>query len=107
SGQRIIFARDLLHTLRRRELDQQAARVAADTGLPYRPATEGNVVSGAYRQRLDLASGRFAVIARGPGFSPVPLTPSLERHLGREVVGIARTGRIEWTFARSRGLGIG
>ena len=107
SGQRIIFARDLLHTLRRRELDQQAARVAADTGLPYRPATEGNVVSGAYRQRLDLASGRFAMIDDGLGFSLVPWTPSLERHLGREVVGIARTGRIEWTFARSRGLGIG
>jgi type IV secretory pathway VirD2 relaxase len=106
-GQRIVFARDLLNTLRRRELDQQAVSVAADSGLPYRPATEGNVVSGVYRQRLDLASGRFAMIDDGLGFSLVPWTPSLERHLGREVVGIARTGRIEWTFARSRGLGIG
>ena len=106
-GQRIIFARDLLNTLRRRELDQQAARVTADSGLPYRPAVEGDVISGVYRQRLDLASGRFAMIDDGLGFSLVPWTPSLERHLGREVVGIARTGRVEWTFARSRGLGIG
>jgi len=37
----------------------------------------------------------------------VPWTPSLERHLSHEVLGIARVGRIEWTFARSRGLGIG
>ena len=106
-GQRIIFARDLLNTLRRRELDRRAAGIATDTGLPYQPPTEGNVVSGVYRQRLDLASGRFATIDDGLGFSLVPWTPSLERHLGRDVVGIARTGRIEWTFARSRGLGIG
>jgi hypothetical protein len=106
-GQRVIFARDLLNTLRRRELDQEATRVAAHAGLPYRPAAEGNVVSGVYRQRLELASGRFAMIDDGLGFSLVPWTPSLERHMSREVVGIARVGRIEWTFARSRDLGIG
>jgi len=33
-GQRIIFARNLLDTLRRRELDEAAARVASDSGLP-------------------------------------------------------------------------
>jgi type IV secretory pathway VirD2 relaxase len=106
-GQRIIFARSLLDTLRRRELDQAAARVAADSGLPYHPATDGDVVTGIYRQRLNLASGRFAMIEDGLGFSLVPWTPSLEQHLSREVLGIARDGRIEWTFARSRGLGIG
>ena len=40
-GQRIIFSRDLLETLRRRELDQAAARVASDSELPYRAAAEG------------------------------------------------------------------
>jgi type IV secretory pathway VirD2 relaxase len=106
-GQRIIFGRDLLDTLRRRELDRAAARVAADTGLPYHPGADGEVVTGIYRQRLNLASGRFAMIDDGLGFSLVPWTPSLERHLNREVLGIARAGRIDWTFARSRGLGIG
>jgi type IV secretory pathway VirD2 relaxase len=106
-GQRVLFARNLLDNLRRRELDEEAARIAADTGLPYRAATEGNVVNGVYRQRVDLASGRFAMIDDGLGFNLVPWTPSLERHLNHEVLGIARTGRIEWTFARSRGLGLG
>jgi type IV secretory pathway VirD2 relaxase len=106
-GQRVLFSRNLLDTLRRRELDQEAVRLAPETGLPYRPAVDGNVVNGVYRQRLDLASGRFAMIDDGLGFSLVPWTPSLERHLSREVLGIARTGRIEWSFARSRGLGIG
>ena len=62
---------------------------------------------GVYRQRLDLASGRFAMIDDALGFNLVPRTPSLARHLSREVLGLARTGRIEWTFARSRGPGIG
>jgi type IV secretory pathway VirD2 relaxase len=106
-GQRIIFARNLLDTLRRRELDQVAARVAADSGLAHHLAADGDVVTGIYRQRLNLASGRFAMIDDGLGFSLVPWTPSLEQHLSREVLGIARAGRIEWTFAKSRGLGIG
>ncbi len=106
-GQHIIFARNLLDTLRRRELDQVAARLAADSGLPYQPAADGDVVTGIYRQRLNLSSGRFAMVDDGLGFSLVPWTPSLEQHLSHEVLGIARVGRIEWTFARSRGLGIG
>jgi hypothetical protein len=106
-GQRIVFVRDLLDTLRRRELDQAAARVAADSGLPYRPAAEGDVISGVYRQRLNIASGRFAMIDDGLGFSLVPWTPSLERHMSGEVLGIARAGRVEWTFAKQRGLSIG
>ena len=88
-GQRVIFARDLLDTLRRRELEAMAARIAASAGLPYHPAREGEPVAGAYRQRFDLASGRFALIDDGLGFSLVPWSPSLERHLGRQVSGIA------------------
>jgi len=106
-GQRLVFVRDLLDTLRRRELDQAAARVTADSGLPYRPAAEGDVINGVYRQRLNLASGRFAMIDDGLGFSLVPWTPSLERHISREVLGIARVGRVEWTFAKQRGLSMG
>jgi Protein of unknown function (DUF3363) len=105
-GQRIIFARDLLDTLRRRELEATAARVGSSAGLPYHPATEGEIVVGVYRQRLDLASGRFAMIDDGLGFSLVPWSPSLERHLGRQVSGIAQAGTIEWSFGRARGPAI-
>jgi type IV secretory pathway VirD2 relaxase len=102
-GQRIVFLRDLLDTLRGRELETAAARISTSSGLPYHPANEGETVAGAYRQRLDLASGRFAMIDDGLGFSLVPWSPSLERHLGRHVSGIAHAARIEWTFARARG----
>ena len=106
-GQRVIFARDLLDTLRRRELETTAARIASSAGLPYHPAKEGEPVAGVYRQRLDLASGRFALIDDGLGFSLVPWSPSLDRHLGRQVSGIAQSSRIEWSIGRARGPTVG
>jgi type IV secretory pathway VirD2 relaxase len=106
-AQRVVFARDLPNTLRRRALDATAARMTSSAGLPYRPTTEGETVAGVYRQRVGLASGRFALIDDGLGFSLVPWTPSLERHLGRHVSGVAQAGGIEWSFGRKRGLGIG
>ena len=106
-GQRVLFARDLLDTLRQRELGAAGERLTAEAGLPARTAAEGKHVAGIYRQRLTLASGRFAVIDDGLGFSLVPWTPTLERHLGRQVAGVASATGVEWSFGRKRGLGIG
>jgi len=106
-GQRVVFARDLLDTLRRRELDAAAKRISSSAGLPYRPITDGEAIEGIYRQRLNLASGRFAMIDDGLGFSLVHWKPSLEQHLGHHVSGIARAGTMEWSFGRTRGPGIG
>jgi len=71
-AQRVIFARDLLDTLRRRKLDEAAARMSESAGQVYHPATEGEPVAGTYRQRLDLASGRFAMIDDRLGFTLFP-----------------------------------
>jgi type IV secretory pathway VirD2 relaxase len=106
-GQRVIFIRDLLDTLRRRELDTASAKVSAETGLPYHSLAEGESVAGVYRQRVSLASGRFAMIDDGLGFSLVPWTPSLERQLGRQVSGVVWSGgTIDWSFGRKHGLGL-
>jgi hypothetical protein len=106
-GQRVIFPRDLLDTLRRCELEAAAAHMSESAGQAYHPASEGEPVVGSYRQRLDLASGRFAMIDDGLGFTLVPWTPSLERHLGRQVSGVVQDNRIEWSFARQRGPAVG
>ena len=106
-GQRIVFARDLLSTLRRRELEEAAVKISADTGLAYRPSLEGEHVGGIYRQRVTLSSGRFAVIDNGLGFQLVPWRPALEQQLGRHVSGLMSSGgTVDWQFARKRGLGI-
>jgi type IV secretory pathway VirD2 relaxase len=104
-GQRIILQRDLLDTLRRRELDAVGAKLSAETGLPYSRAAAGEQVAGTFSQRLTLTSGRFAMIDNGLGFQLVPWSPSLEKQLGRHVSGVAQGGGgIEWGFGRKRGL---
>jgi hypothetical protein len=107
-GQRVIFARDLLETLRRRELSETEARIGSETGLAHRSLVEGEHVSGIYRRRVTLASGRFAMIDDGLGFRLVPWRPALERQLGRQVSGVVTTGGgIDWRIERKRGLSIG
>ena len=106
-GQRVIFARDLLNTLRQRELDEASARLAAETGLVHRPSAEGEHVAGIYRQRVTLSSGRFAMIDDGLGFQLVPWRPALERHLGRQVAGaMSPGGTVDWSFGPKRGLSV-
>jgi type IV secretory pathway VirD2 relaxase len=106
-GQRIAFARDLLATLRRRELAEAAGKLSAETGLSYQPGAEGDHVSGVYRQRVTLASGRFAMIDDGLGFQLVPWRPALEKALGQEVRGVMTPdGGFDWSLGRKRGLGL-
>ena len=106
-GQQIVYARSLLDTLRERELDAAGAKLAAETGTPFQKAASGDYIAGAYRQRLVLSSGRFAMIDDGLGFRLVPWSPSLERNLGKHVSGLARVdGGVDWSFGRKRGLGL-
>ena len=105
-GTRVLFARDLLDTLRRRELAAAGGRLTAETGLPARTAGQGEQVAGIYRQRVMLASGRFAMIDDGLGFSLVPWTPTLEKQFGRQVSGVATATGVDWSFGRKRGLGV-
>ncbi|MBN8552568.1 MAG: DUF3363 domain-containing protein [Caulobacterales bacterium] len=107
NGQRVTFARNLIDTLRARELETLGEKLAAETGQPFNRADSGEYVAGSYRQRFTLASGRFAMIDDGLGFQLVPWTPSLEKQLGRHVSGVARDdGGIDWSFGRKRGLGL-
>lgn len=106
-GERVVFQRGLLDTLRRRELDATGAGIASRTGLAYRPTNPGDKVAGICRQRLTLASGRFAMIDDGLGFRLVPWSNDLDRQIGRKIAGVARDGGgIGWSLGRKRGLGI-
>ncbi|MGE0767900.1 MAG: relaxase/mobilization nuclease domain-containing protein [Hyphomicrobiaceae bacterium] len=106
-GQRVTFNRGLIDTLRRRELDAVGEKLAADTGQPFNRAGGGEYVAGTYRQRIALASGRFAMLDDGLGFQLVPWSPSLEKQLGKHVSGVARDdGGVDWSFGRKRGIGL-
>ena len=106
-GERTVFERGMLDTLRRRELDSVGSRIAGETGLAYRPTQAGEKVAGVVRQRLTLSSGRFAMIDDGLGFRLVPWATTLEQQLGRQVSGVMRAGGgIDWTLGRKRGLSL-
>ncbi|MFG1466613.1 DUF3363 domain-containing protein [Xanthobacter sp. DSM 24535] len=103
----ITFSRNLIDTLRKREVQALGDKLAAETGRPFNSSATGEYVAGTYRQRIALASGRFAMIDDGLGFQLVPWSPSLEKQLGRHVSGVARdNGGIDWDFGRKRGLGL-
>ncbi|QMW21627.1 relaxase/mobilization nuclease domain-containing protein [Sandaracinobacteroides saxicola] len=106
-GERTVFERGMLDTLRKHELDSVGSKIASEMGLAYRPTQAGEKVAGVVRQRLALASGRFAMIDDGLGFRLVPWVSTLEQQLGRQVSGVVRTGAgIDWTLGRKRGLSI-
>ena len=103
----VSFQPGLVDTLRRREMEVVAGRIAAETGRAQVKAESGEYVTGTYQRRLTLASGRFAMIDDGLGFSLVPWTPSLDKQLGKHVSGVARSdGGVDWSFGRQRGLGL-
>ena len=103
----MVFARRLLDTLRRREVEALGEKLSTDLGRPFNKAATGEYVAGTYRQRIALASGRFAMLDDGLGFQLVPWSPSLEKQLGKHVSGVARDdGGVDWSFGRKRGLGL-
>jgi type IV secretory pathway VirD2 relaxase len=97
------YAKGLLAELRRREIEAVARRLESETLLRFRDDEDGRV-RGLYSRRVDLASGRFAMIEDGLGFRLVPWARVLDRRLGEEVSGIARDRGIEWDAARKRGI---
>ncbi len=101
------FERNLIDMLRAREIGEAADAIAQRSGLVHRPSAEGDHVSGVYRERITLASGRFAMIDDGMGFQLVPWRPALETHLGQHINGtMGPRGAVDWSLGRGRGLGL-
>ena len=102
-NQQVILARNLLPTLRSRDLESAAEKIQAETGLAYRAAVDGDPVSGIYRRSVILASGRFAMLDDGNGFSLVPWRPVIKDRIGQTMKLVTRSGHHSWDFAPRRG----
>ncbi|WP_258193375.1 DUF3363 domain-containing protein [Paraburkholderia sp. BL25I1N1] len=105
-GQRVVLARNLLATLRGRELAKAGQDIAGETGLEHRPVADGQRVAGVYRRSVMLASRRFAMLDDGMGFSLVPWKPVIEQRLGQQLAATMRGG-VSWEIGRQRGPAIG
>ncbi|EOX3716310.1 DUF3363 domain-containing protein, partial [Vibrio cholerae] len=90
---RIFYRRNLLATLREREVARAGAEMAEGKALPFRAAKDGESVS-----------GKFAVVEKSHEFTLVPWRPIIDRQLGREVMGIVQGGSVSWQLGRQRGL---
>ncbi|WP_445080281.1 DUF3363 domain-containing protein [Dickeya dadantii] len=75
--------------------------------VAYRPATDGQRISGIYLCSLLLASGCYAMLDDGLGFSLVPWKPVIESRLGQSMTATIRGNRVAWEFSRQGGPAIG
>ena len=102
-GSRVVLARNLLSTLRDRELAEVGKVIQHQTGLVHRPLRDGERANGIYRRSVQLVSGRFAMLDDGMGFSLVPWRPVVEQRLGQQVSAIVRGSSVTWELGRQRG----
>lgn len=105
-GPGVILARNLLATLRDRDLEQTASTIAAETGLIYRPVGDGGRFSGIYRRNVLLTSGRFAMLDDGMSFSLVPWNPVIEHRIGQTMSATVRGRGAAWTLGKQRAHGV-
>jgi len=106
-GEHVRPARGLLDNLRQRELDQVITAIRTSSGRPVSTPQDGEHVAGTFSRRLDLASGRFAVLYDGMGFQLVPWSPRIERHIGEALTGQMRSQTaVAWDLGRSKSMTI-
>ena len=97
---------NLLDTLRDQEVERVGRQLASERGLAFNSIAEGDTVRGKLLGSAQLASGRFAMIDDGLGFSLVPWRPVIEQQVGREVMGVMRGGDVSWELGRGRARGM-
>lgn len=99
---RIAYRSGLLGHLEGLELAQAGAALGRDDGLQYRAARTGERIEGVLKGRLDLNSGRFAVVERARDFTLVPWKPVLDGREGQSVSGVLRASGVSWSLGRAR-----
>ncbi|MBN9149443.1 MAG: DUF3363 domain-containing protein [Nitrobacter sp.] len=103
---RVFYRRNLLATLRERQVASVGTEMAASKALPFRAVSDGETVSGKFTGTVQLASGKFAIVEKAHEFTLVPWRPVIDRQLGREVTGVVQGGSVSWQLGRQRGLGL-
>ncbi len=95
--------RNAIALLQRRELLRVAGEIGSEIGKPFVEMVPGAGIEGRLTRRVDLASGRLALVEKSREFTLVPWRAVLEQHLGRPVAGIMRSEGINWNLGRGRG----
>jgi len=91
-----------LDELESRDLKLASASLEADLGKSFTAHSDGKKIKGTYREAIVRPSGKYAVIERAKDFSLVPWRDTLERNLGREVMGVVSGDSISWALTKGR-----
>jgi hypothetical protein len=98
---------DLISRLERAEVTRAGRAMAAERSLTFQETKTSEYVSGKLIGSTQLASGRYAMIDDGLGFSLVPWQPVLDKRIGQYIAGTMHDGGgIEWSLGRKRDLGL-
>jgi len=88
--------------LQRRELLRVAGQLTEELSKQFVETGTGAAVEGTLTRRVELVSGRFALIEKSREFALVPWRSVLERQLGKQVSGVMRADGINWQIGRRR-----
>lgn len=94
--------RNALIQLQRRELLRVARQLSTELGKTFEERAIGERIEGRVARRVELASGRLALIEKSREFTLVPWRPVLEKRLGQQASGILREKGISWRFGKTR-----
>ncbi|MBD2843500.1 DUF3363 domain-containing protein [Erythrobacter rubeus] len=98
----VIYRKGMVETLRRRELMRVASKLSDELELRFVEAKAGERIEGTFHKRVDMTSGRYALVAKSKEFTLAPWKSVLGRHVGKTVSGIARGDRTSWKLGRGR-----
>ena len=84
-------------------------RLFSVVGTGTKPAFRrlGQRVAGIYRRSVMIASGRYAMLDDGKGFSLVPWKPVIEQRLGQQLAATVRGAGVSWEVGRQRSISMG
>lgn len=101
-GEAVKLHTNALAVLQRRELLRVAGQLSGELGKPFAEVRIGDAIEGRLARKVDLVSGKFAVIEKSREFTLLPWRPALEKQLGNQLGGIMRADGINWRFGRGR-----
>lgn len=104
---KIRYRRNLLNTLRQRDLQVVGEKIAKESKSTFVPTADGERFDGVYRRPRHLASGKFAIIEKSKEFTLVPWRAALERQRGKTVAGAIRGSSVSFDFSKKWGIGVG
>ena len=85
------------------EITDAGERLTREFHKPVSAAPKSGKIEGRYVRDVELASGKFALLEKRRELVLVPWRRAMMRAMGRNMIGVARGGRISWDWSKGRG----